>query len=577
VDERADRQGPGERPAAPLLEETLEGGADERAPMPRRARIAAAEAAVVAGLVPSTPVGPRERLRLPGEPGEPEGAGASTQGAGEPGRGLDVPAAPETGADAPSPPVSSFAEEGAIEGLELPDWSDPPTGQVPRVLLEVAEQAGERPLGRGASGPTWRESSEDWEEDGFELAELGDEPVEGLAPEDLLDLELDFPLGHPPGRGSDLAGDGRPAASGAAGQGAAEEPDPAVSRSARGSRAVRPEPDDEPGAQGSSRPVAEAPFEPGVGPAAVPRSAAGSRRHAAGGAGAARGGSPRGSRPARPTMPSRGSRSGGLVRTLTGLAVAAVALGCLLAGPLASLVLVAVVLLVATGELLGVLRRAGRRPATLVALLGTPAAAVGAYLRGPSALPLVLALVVVFALLWHLFGPRRSVVADVGATLLGFGWVGLLGSYAALMLDPSVYPDRHGVALFGGAVLATVGYDVGAYAVGSRFGRHLLLPEVSPAKTWEGLAGGMALAFAVAAAGVSQVRPWDLGSGVALGLVVAVVAPLGDLVESMVKRDLRLKDMGSLLPAHGGVLDRVDAMLFVMPATYFLVRLLHVG
>jgi len=100
---------------------------------------------------------------------------------------------------------------------------------------------------------------------------------------------------------------------------------------------------------------------------------------------------------------------------------------------------------------------------------------------------------------------------------------------------------------------------------------------VSPKKTWEGFVGGAILAVAVSAAITGQVHPWTPGKAAVLGLVVAVVAPVGDLCESLIKRDLGLKDMGSLLPGHGGVLDRVDALLFVLPVTYYLVRVLHLG
>jgi len=100
---------------------------------------------------------------------------------------------------------------------------------------------------------------------------------------------------------------------------------------------------------------------------------------------------------------------------------------------------------------------------------------------------------------------------------------------------------------------------------------------VSPNKTWEGLIGGCAIAIAASAAVTSRIHPWHLSTAVWLGLIVAVVAPCGDLVESMIKRDLGVKDMGTLLPGHGGVFDRIDALLFVLPAAYYFVRLAHVG
>jgi phosphatidate cytidylyltransferase len=203
---------------------------------------------------------------------------------------------------------------------------------------------------------------------------------------------------------------------------------------------------------------------------------------------------------------------------------------------------------------------------------------VGAYLRGEAALPLVASLTIVFSFLWYLAGVVHArALRNIGATLVGFMWVGFLGSYAGLLLDPDVFPNRHGVAFLLGALIAAVSYDVGGFAVGSRLGRRPLAPLISPNKTWEGLIGGMVACLVLSAAVVSQIHPWSFHDAVALGLVAAVVAPLGDLCQSLVKRDLGIKDMGTLLPGHGGLLDRVDAILFVLPATYYLVRVLGLG
>jgi phosphatidate cytidylyltransferase len=165
----------------------------------------------------------------------------------------------------------------------------------------------------------------------------------------------------------------------------------------------------------------------------------------------------------------------------------------------------------------------------------------------------------------------------VAATVMAFLWTGVLGSYAALLLGI----DKHGhtgVAFLLGAVIATAANDIGAFFVGSRMGSKPLAPEISPNKTLEGLIGGgvaAVLASLLILKFIPGVHPWDGGKAIWLGLVVAVVAPLGDLAESMIKRDLGLKDMGNLLPGHGGVLDRFDAMLFVLPATYYLLRVLY--
>jgi phosphatidate cytidylyltransferase len=100
---------------------------------------------------------------------------------------------------------------------------------------------------------------------------------------------------------------------------------------------------------------------------------------------------------------------------------------------------------------------------------------------------------------------------------------------------------------------------------------------VSPYKTWEGFIGGALAAIVVAVVVVHFIHPWTIGKALVLGVVVAVVAPLGDLSQSMIKRQLGLKDMGRLMPGHGGLLDRVDGLLFVLPATYFVVKAMHLG
>jgi phosphatidate cytidylyltransferase len=158
--------------------------------------------------------------------------------------------------------------------------------------------------------------------------------------------------------------------------------------------------------------------------------------------------------------------------------------------------------------------------------------------------------------------------------MFGVLYIGMMGSFVGLMLK-----DVNGVGMMLAAVIATVGYDVGGLVIGRIAGR-TPLAAVSPNKTMEGLIGGMAVSFAVTVLITGQITPFgdspgDLGSAFVLGVVAALVAPLGDLCESMIKRDLGIKDMGSILPGHGGLLDRFDALLFVLPATYYTARLLN--
>jgi len=232
----------------------------------------------------------------------------------------------------------------------------------------------------------------------------------------------------------------------------------------------------------------------------------------------------------------------------------------------------------AAGEAYGALRSAGYRPATLLGLVGTVALLVGAYTKGPEAVPLVLVVLVAFSFVWYLFGVDHSPpLAGVASTVLVAAWISLMGAFGALLLAPSAFPHRHGVAFLLGAIIATVANDVGALAFGAWLGRHPLAPRVSPNKTWEGLIGGTVVSVVVSIGLVGAMHPWTASSAAVLGVVVSIVAPIGDLSESLLKRDLRVKDMGRLLPGHGGVLDRIDAMLFVLPATYYLVRVLKLG
>ncbi|MBV8463805.1 MAG: phosphatidate cytidylyltransferase [Acidimicrobiales bacterium] len=271
---------------------------------------------------------------------------------------------------------------------------------------------------------------------------------------------------------------------------------------------------------------------------------------------------------------ARGSSLG--VRIGTGLAVAAIGLIAFKLGTVPTVVLAIILVTFAAGECFGVLRRAGYHPATLLGLLATVALMWGAYAKGVAAIPAVLVLLVAFTLIWYLIGIEQSPVAGTAATLLTVGWVSLLGAYAALLLAPSIFPERHGIAFLLGAVIAAATNDVSALAIGSWIGTRPLAPRISPHKTWEGLVGSAVVTVVVCTVVVGAIHPWDAATAAVLGLVVAVVAPLGDLCESLLKRDLRVKDMGTLLPGHGGVLDRIDALIFVVPATYYLVLALHI-
>lgn len=267
-------------------------------------------------------------------------------------------------------------------------------------------------------------------------------------------------------------------------------------------------------------------------------------------------------------------------RIITGVALLVVGFIGLALGPTIALALIVLIVALCAGEFYNALRVAGYQPATLLGLAATIAMPIAVFVRGPQAVALILALSVVFGLLWFLLGVGSEIpVMNIGVTLLGIVYVGVLGSFGAALLEIASRAGLNGddgTGLLLAAIIITVGYDVGAFFAGRSIGR-TPLTAVSPNKTVEGLVGGAvtsAVAVIVVFGLVRFGEPWgtaDVGflSVVALGVLGAIVAPLGDLGESLIKRDLGIKDMGSVLPGHGGFLDRFDAFLFVLPAVYF--------
>jgi phosphatidate cytidylyltransferase len=259
-------------------------------------------------------------------------------------------------------------------------------------------------------------------------------------------------------------------------------------------------------------------------------------------------------------------------RIVTGVVVAAACLLTFNAGTGPTAWLVAVIVGLGVLELCTALRSQGHRPAVVIALVGSVALVLAAYESGQSAYPMVLSMVVTGSLLWYLAQVVRGRPAmGVATTLLPFAYVGCLGAFASLILG-----FDNGVGMLVGLAVCTVSYDICGYAAGRKFGRRPLT-RVSPNKTVEGLVAGMVGCLFFAVAVVGTITPWDRLTALALGAVVAVLAPLGDLCESMLKRDLGVKDLGGLLPGHGGILDRFDAILFCLPAVYYLVRLLELN
>ncbi|HEX2028447.1 MAG TPA: phosphatidate cytidylyltransferase [Nitriliruptorales bacterium] len=262
------------------------------------------------------------------------------------------------------------------------------------------------------------------------------------------------------------------------------------------------------------------------------------------------------------------------VAVTAGVLLASLFLLTLLLHPAAFTALVVVLILLGVVETARVCRERDVRIATPVVVVAALVLLIGAYRVGHGGQAVGLVTLFVGAVVWELADPQRhDVFRTVAATVMLGLWVPFLGSYAVLLIT---WPADAWVA-----VLATVGVtvvaDIGAYVVGTRFGSHQLAPSVSPGKTWEGVLGGVVVATGLAVATLpllGSAHLFDVGRSVVFALVVTVAGVVGDLSESLLKRDLGVKDFGGIIPGHGGVLDRVDAILFALPTGYYTLSLL---
>lgn len=254
-----------------------------------------------------------------------------------------------------------------------------------------------------------------------------------------------------------------------------------------------------------------------------------------------------------------------------GLALAALFLGSLLWHPAAFSVVVAALALTAHVESDRVLRTIGLRLETPVLIVATLVMLFGAYHAGQTGQAIGVAVLVLGGVVWQLSDSSRTEVSRRLSMTWLFGlWVGFLPSFGVLLVNR---PDG-AVAVLAviGAVVLT---DIGGFAFGVTVGRHHIAPSISPNKTWEGLIGGLVVAVGAGMAILPLFgEMFTVLSAGALVLTCGLAGFVGDLAESMLKRDLGVKDLGQVLPGHGGVLDRVDGIIFALPVGYYAVELL---
>lgn len=257
---------------------------------------------------------------------------------------------------------------------------------------------------------------------------------------------------------------------------------------------------------------------------------------------------------------------------------AAIAVGVLLgAAVLVSLLtvrhifvgVVAVAVAMGTYELAGALKRGADIRVTLwPVLVGGQAMVWLSWPFGRDGLLAAFVLTILASLVWRLRGGAEGYVRDAGASVLAAAYVPLFASFAAMLV---VAED--GVARVLCFLIVVVCNDVGGYTTGAKLGRHPMAPLISPKKSWEGFAGSMLFGIIAGTLAVTLLLDGQWWQGALFGAALVCTATIGDLVESLIKRDLKIKDMGTLLPGHGGLMDRLDSLLPSAVVSWLLLRL----
>jgi phosphatidate cytidylyltransferase len=282
-------------------------------------------------------------------------------------------------------------------------------------------------------------------------------------------------------------------------------------------------------------------------------------------------------RPARPPVPAEAAAEpspGRAGRNLpaaiaVGVVLAVVALASLFTRPEAFVALVSFVVVLAVWELAGAMAAKQVIVPVVPLAVGSLGMLVSAYVAGEEGLLVSFALTSFGVLLWRIIDGAEGAARDVTAGLFTAAYVPLLAGFAILLLRGAEPDGPKRVAVF---ILVTVMSDIGGYAAGVLFGKTPMAPRISPKKSWEGFGGSVVACVLVATAAVVLLLDGPWWVGVLLGAATAVTATLGDLSESLIKRDLGVKDMGSLLPGHGGIMDRLDSLLPSAPIAFLILH-----
>jgi phosphatidate cytidylyltransferase len=210
-------------------------------------------------------------------------------------------------------------------------------------------------------------------------------------------------------------------------------------------------------------------------------------------------------------------------------------------------------------------------------MLGGVVMVVVAYFWGAPALVTATAVAALMTMLWLLRRGIDGYVQNATASVFTLIYVPFLGSFVALLLAEGGGVNAHGLDDPGvqgiiAFIAITVASDTGGYVAGVLFGKHPMAPVISPKKSWEGFAGSVVFCLVVGWALVVYLLDGDWWVGIALGLIAVVMATLGDLCESVIKRDLGIKDMSQVIPGHGGLMDRLDSLLATVAPIWLLLH-----